>query len=207
MSTKEQLSVFKDILAILEECIKIVKRHPKFFTIIFFLAVLYIFTRYVVFDRPSACVNNFYASLNESNYENAWNQLSENYKRDIFGYDFEKFESGYETTNNFGNISIEYGDSKVNPIPLLFIKQRDYQVRYEVEDRIDRSKLSKTGQQAWNSFWTEVSEGKSLDRLIRSPQRNFTLDRSFVQDVRIIKEHDQWKIARINITEVGLKRK
>ncbi len=205
MKIKKQLGALKEILQLIEESLKIIKRYPVFFLLVFILLLFYYGAKYYTYDFPQKAIWTFYTSINEKNYDNAWNQLSEKYKEDLYLNNKEDFKIGYSTTNHFGDIKIAHRASTKNPFKEIFNKERVYETTYIVEDRINRRDLTDYGTQAWNSFWVEVKEKKSIELLKESTQNRFIIRRVFNQDIRIIKEYGQWKIAQIKTNEIGLK--
>lgn len=87
MQIKNQLTVFRDLLQLVEESINIVKRHPKFFFVLFILLLCYYGLRYHTYDKPKSVIQRYYFSINAKEYNKAWYQLNKEYRKTLHDND------------------------------------------------------------------------------------------------------------------------
>jgi hypothetical protein len=204
---KESLKGIQEILKIVVELWETAKRYPLLFIMVALGVGAYYGLRWYVFDYPKRCIYEYYHAIGARDFSTAWNYLSDDFRTKRWGTR-QRFQAAYQTMTTPSALSIEFTDSRLNPLRILTKPANKYVVQYEEIERFTRDDL-KDDQEWENRLWLQIAHRdrfqQLMDGTLSQDNASLILSRFFKETIVVKNTRAGWVIASIDKTAKGLK--
>ena len=205
------LSVLDTVLNYAERVIKIAREHPFLaktlgLAILIFTIIWFIHDEFA-YNRPARVIENFYDNINSQNYEGAFLLLSRKYADKRFNNKLSSFTEGYSTTKRHTDLSIKFIDERSKGLLRDFTSSdKEYFITFEAEDIFKYEDLSNNiNTNNSDILWLQTFKVKRITNILNPSVINYSLKRYFKKNVKLYKEHGEWRIDDMKSLEIGIR--